>query len=258
MTEPMNRLPSEEPADLVDFSIEPPDAPDSGRVQAAGTLPAMPLQELAHQIQETHHEAKAHAECAVLCALRVGALCLQAKEQLPHGKFQEWIGENTPNVTYRTAAKYMLLVENSKSESDSLLPLLLAPDLSEKLNDYNERQYLLDATEAFRQGRGLTDLYKDYGVIKQTNVDRFGTNNPAGNNGSEKPPSERWEIRREIARGDRRKVMHALKPFMDRKRYQFLDDVDAKLLAENLVASANEIRDWLKREPLKRNPGPWK
>jgi hypothetical protein len=47
-------------------------------------------------------------------AARIGALLLEAKSQLPHGKFMAWVQENV-TVGREQARKYMVLAANSQS-----------------------------------------------------------------------------------------------------------------------------------------------
>lgn len=63
---------------------------------------------LAQAINDKVHEAELKARGAMECALEAGALLVQAKEQVPHGQWENWLSENC-TVAPRTARSYMKL-----------------------------------------------------------------------------------------------------------------------------------------------------
>jgi hypothetical protein len=62
--------------------------------------------------------AQAGAELAIRHAWNAGAVCLKAKELIPHGEFQSWLEANAGERGYRTLAKWMKL---AKVNLDALL-----------------------------------------------------------------------------------------------------------------------------------------
>ena len=62
--------------------------------------------------------AQAGAELAIRHAWNAGAVCLKAKEIIPHGEFQSWLEANAGERGYRTLAKWMKL---AKVNLDALL-----------------------------------------------------------------------------------------------------------------------------------------
>ena len=62
--------------------------------------------------------AQAGAELAIRHAWNAGAVCLKAKELVPHGEFQAWLEANAGERGYRTLAKWMKL---AKVNLDALL-----------------------------------------------------------------------------------------------------------------------------------------
>lgn len=62
--------------------------------------------------------AQAGAEIAIRHAWNAGAVCLKAKEILPHGEFQVWLESNADQCGYRTLVKWMKL---AKVNLDALL-----------------------------------------------------------------------------------------------------------------------------------------
>jgi hypothetical protein len=62
--------------------------------------------------------AQAGAELAIRHAWNAGAVCLKAKELIPHGEFQSWLESNAGGRDIRTMQKYMKL---AKTNVDSFL-----------------------------------------------------------------------------------------------------------------------------------------
>ena len=63
---------------------------------------------LATQINEALAESNRLAESAVMEAARAGKLMIEAKKQVPHGQWSQWIQENC-HMTDRNARRYMQL-----------------------------------------------------------------------------------------------------------------------------------------------------
>ncbi|MBF5004769.1 DUF3102 domain-containing protein [Diaphorobacter caeni] len=63
---------------------------------------------LAQAINDKVLEAESKARGAMECALEAGALLVQAKEQVAHGQWENWLRENC-TVAPRTARSYMKL-----------------------------------------------------------------------------------------------------------------------------------------------------
>jgi hypothetical protein len=100
-----------------------------------------------------------------------GVALHRAKAALAHGLFGQWIEENFSTgpcpLTERTAQRYMRFAEELISKSDTVSdltrqPLLLTNgDIPEK-----EKKIILEAVFEFADGRSLTELYRDLGVIR--------------------------------------------------------------------------------------------
>lgn len=149
------------------------------------------MNRVARQIEDFHIAAKHHAEQAVTNAVCCGFLCLYTKQNLPHGEFKKWLSDNVQGVVYRTVKRYMDLAENIKSDTVSLLNGSSAEDLPKALNNKDFKKNLLKEVNEFASGRSLTELYYDYGIVKQPKQDLYGTNNPEGVNGG-KPEPFHW------------------------------------------------------------------
>jgi ParB family chromosome partitioning protein len=71
-----------------------------------------PLAELARQIAEAHRECEAAQLRAVEKAAAAGALLLQAKKRVGHGRWLPWLEENCPQLSERQAQRYMALAKS--------------------------------------------------------------------------------------------------------------------------------------------------
>jgi hypothetical protein len=86
------------------------------------------LPNLAKQINAAVTDAENHARSAMDVALTAGALLTQAKQQVPHGEWENWLASNC-RVAPRTAQSYMRLfkqvplLEDSKAQRVADLPL---------------------------------------------------------------------------------------------------------------------------------------
>ena len=97
--------------------------------------------------------AQAGAELAIRHAWNAGAVCLKAKEVVPHGEFQAWLETNAGERGIRTLQKWMKL---AKTNLDSLL---------------NENP------------KGLNDAYKITGILPEPEPKVEG-----GESEKDKPP----------------------------------------------------------------------
>jgi len=75
---------------------------------------------LASQIREAYQnanrlatDARAVASDAIAKALECGQLLIQQKESLGHGSWLEWLDANVPEITDRTARRYMALAKRT-------------------------------------------------------------------------------------------------------------------------------------------------
>ncbi len=102
----------------------------------------------AARVSELDARARRAASEAVRCALAAGAILLAVKGRLPHGAFLLWLSQNCGSVTDRTAQNYMRLAERAKAEAEAL------PADG-------------DGPKALIGDRSLTDLYRDYGIVRK-------------------------------------------------------------------------------------------
>ena len=83
------------------------------QVLDAGSAELM-LPSLAKQINEAVTDAENHARSAMEVALTAGALLTEAKKQVPHGEWENWLTEHC-NLAGRTARAYMKLAKDFPS-----------------------------------------------------------------------------------------------------------------------------------------------
>lgn len=108
----------------------------------------------AARVSELDAMARRAASEAVRCALAAGAILLAVKGRLPHGAFLLWLSQNCASVTYKTATNYMRLAERTQAEAEAL------PDG--------------DGPKALIGDRSLTDLYRDYGIVRREASAKWG------------------------------------------------------------------------------------
>jgi hypothetical protein len=114
-----------------------------------------------------------------------------AKEELPHGQFMKWREQNLPELPHRTATQYMTfsekLADGAKLATIANLKLLGNGDLPQ-----TEKEKVLKAVHQVADGKTLTQLYRDLGVIR--------TAAPAGGNRGDKeraPRGTKQDLKRE-------------------------------------------------------------
>jgi hypothetical protein len=91
----------------------------------------------------------------------------RVKDALPHGQFMKWREENLPALPERTAQLYLAFAQELISKSATVADLASKPlQLSNGEIPEREKRVILDAVFEFADGRSLTELYRDLGVIR--------------------------------------------------------------------------------------------
>jgi len=80
-------------------------------------IPTTDLPFLAREINDAHQQINSHAKGMLLEAKRAGEALLAAKEECPHGSFEDWVRVNT-QVAPRTAQKYMKVAQLARKSAD--------------------------------------------------------------------------------------------------------------------------------------------
>ncbi len=136
-----------------------------GRTVADFTDEADLLKSAPARVAELDAMARRAATEAVRCALSAGAILLAVRDRLPHGTFLLWISTNCGSVSSRTAQRYMALAEAAANEA---------------------REGVADgAPRALIGDRSLTDLYRDYGIVRKEASASWG----GAREGAGRPPA---------------------------------------------------------------------
>jgi hypothetical protein len=91
----------------------------------------------------------------------------RVKESLAHGQFLKWREENLPAIPERTARRYMDFAEVLISKSATVADLTTRPlQLTNGEIPEKEKKAILEAVFEFADGKSITDLYRDLGVIR--------------------------------------------------------------------------------------------
>lgn len=69
------------------------------------------LAELANGIRQAHRDTRAAAERAAERALAAGTMLVEAKALVKHGEWAGWLAANVPEISERTAQRYMGFVK---------------------------------------------------------------------------------------------------------------------------------------------------
>jgi DUF3102 family protein len=81
------------------------------------------LPALAGEIEAAHQRCKAKVRDALEAALAAGKALNEARELVPHGQWQDWLKANVPDVSIRTAQRYMKAAEKAKNDTVSFSSL---------------------------------------------------------------------------------------------------------------------------------------
>ena len=71
-----------------------------------------PLSDLSTQINNHHQRALSLANSSIEYALKCGHALIEAKAQLPHGRWIPWLRGNCPDICTRQVQRYMRLADN--------------------------------------------------------------------------------------------------------------------------------------------------
>lgn len=88
------------------------------------------LPALVGEIEAAHRRCKAGVREALDAALAAGRALLEVKGLVPHGQWQDWLKANVPEVSVRTAQRYMRAAEKAESDTVTFSSLreLLQPE----------------------------------------------------------------------------------------------------------------------------------
>lgn len=100
-------------------------------------------------------------------AFLAGCALLRAKEIVPHGKFVEWRESELPELSRSSASRYTQFAEALRKDPTvgSLKEVRLLGNGGELTAD--QQQKVADAVHKLADGKTLTEMYRDLGVIRQ-------------------------------------------------------------------------------------------
>lgn len=134
---------------------------------APATKPANDLNACAANILSLHQMAKNCANQAVMYAARCGAELNHAKEICKHGQFMKWMKKNVPEISDKTAERYMKLAEGISKrvlKFDTVSNLLQLPDPRDLKATAHSK--VAQAVQKFVDGKTVTQLYLEFGIVK--------------------------------------------------------------------------------------------
>lgn len=117
-----------------------------------------PLQDLAEAIRAKHMEANATAQRAVLLAVEAGQLLIQAKGQVEHGGWSDWLAQNC-QFSDRTARTYMSLARRLPGLDDEKRQRVADLPLRQAINELTATKPL-KIHEAIENSKNLNDRYR--------------------------------------------------------------------------------------------------
>jgi hypothetical protein len=113
-----------------------------------------------------HHQGAVEAAgLSVVRAIACGIQLIKAKELLPHGEFMPWYKKYLQGISQPTANRYAKLAALVKSQLTSSTTITRLDAAPEQLTPNYIRRYL-PALAKVVEGKMLTELYQEYGIIK--------------------------------------------------------------------------------------------
>jgi len=240
------------------------------RKTKALTPQVMPKQDAhAERVVNFHLAGKAHASAAVFCAAAAGAVMLQKKKELGHGKgFQDWkknlcLPDGTP-ISLRTADNYLALAKQMverikalpKTQRVAFLPpgantkaiakADAATSMVETLASFDpakteelRQQALESALQEITAGQFLTQLYFDWGIMRPPKTG-YQKHHP-----TTKTPDELYQ---EAVEATWRELEQQLvNEGLQSKTYAFLNRDDIERIQGVLIDVNRNLREALKK-----------
>jgi hypothetical protein len=144
------------------------------------------LTDLAHRIKAEHKAVAAALQSAVLHAMAAGDLLIEAKKQVPHGKWLPWIDEHC-KLSRRTVQLYMKLAEHreiiEKEQAKSAMGVahLTINEAAALCVLAGRIEKIMDFARRAQNGEELVDLCIEngFGYIKDETYNPFHGRSPA-------------------------------------------------------------------------------
>ena len=179
-------------------------------------------------------------------AFLAGVELNRLKDDLPHGKFTDFRKNHFAAIPDRSAQRYMAFGEAlSKSATCGGFDDLKL--LSDGHLDAKQQEKILKAVHEVADGKTLTQLYRDLGVIRDKK--------PVGRQDGEKPKrlslAEQAELRKAQATEDWAVIDKALTVYTD--KFTILPDADCLAQISLLERALTARKAWLKQPSNKRD-----
>lgn len=196
---------------------------------------------LVEQIKSYHEAFEKSFSDQMGYAFLAGYALNAAKESLPHGKFTDWRAANLPEIPERSAQRYMKFADQIRHTVADLptvgkLKLLGNGDLNEK-----DKEKVLEAVHEIADGKTLTQLYRDLGVIREKKAPKHHPRKPLS-------PEDHLEADKEQARGVMRAMLGPIATFLIEPGAVLvqLSKGERQQLLDTFISAANEVRKFQK------------
>jgi len=198
----------------------------------------------AKQVHEEYTAFKGLETEATWRALRIGALLILVKDQLPHGQFGKWASQNVPFIPQQTYNRFMNLAEAFRKDGQlGYEPIKLLSKTTDPAKPSKQGREYVKLALAFIGDKSLTDLYIEYGIIKRDIKDRGGARQ---NTHPQRTPDQEVEYKTELAKRMAYDAGQAFDDLCGKDLIKFLPDeaVTAvhQALANAYHAFSNEIK----------------
>lgn len=142
--------------------------PTIGKLTKHDSVSLLSAEQRAERIISYHRGGRRAAGQQVVFAYLAGAELLAQKEECAHGAFIKWVEENLPDITVRTAQRYMGFAESLQAEVATVANLDL-PRLQLTNGDAQaaEIEKVAAAIKEVADGKTLTELYRGFGLIRE-------------------------------------------------------------------------------------------
>lgn len=181
-------------------------------------------------------------------AFLAGRVLLQAKNDLPHGNsegqsssdnagFQKWVAANFPDISYRTAANWMVFAESITAQvqiETPKSPLLLGV---KKLN-VKTRNSILNLVPAVLDGKGMMTFMRSCRLLRDPQKQKHTPAKPASKQEANKAKAEQAKRIFKSIRGDFDTAAKVVK---------WLDADSISQTLDAVVDFGNRLRDQLKK-----------
>jgi hypothetical protein len=162
------------------------------------------------------------------------------KEALPHGQFMKWREKFLPQIPHRTATQYMefqtKLATHRQFPSVGNVKLLGNGELPDK-----DKAKVVEAVHQIADGKTLTQLYRDLGVIREKKPAQHHPRKPVS-------PEDKLSANKEHARGVMSAMLAPIATFMldPGATLVELTKAERQQLLDAFVSASNEVRKFQK------------